>query len=276
MSELQQDDDASSEQSTITSQYIAPPAAATAGGQSRTSIRVAKLALVVSLISVALGAYTIARSAIDNNRNVYYSQPHDLAGFIARAEESIVEILCNGTGTGFAFDIEPEEPGFSTVIVTNFHVVEDCIDNPDMIRVYTLSQEDYEAKVKVHLRKFNKDADLALLEIAEQLPRLFASEYFADRGWWTMAIGNPVDADFEDEAETLYNATTFGHISYVLDETWNYTSATINGGNSGGPLLDSRGNVIGINTLAAASTEDGVWNIAIDTDVLCETLIECE
>ena len=86
-----------------------------------------------------------------------------------------------------------------------------------------------------------------------------------------MAIGNPLDTDFE-ETTVLYNSTTFGHISYVLNEEWNYTSATINGGNSGGPLVNSRGELIGINTLAGASTEYGVWNIAVDSQILCEKI----
>jgi len=34
--------------------------------------------------------------------------------------------------------------------------------------------------------------------------------------------------------------------------------------------------LIGINTWASSGTEDGVWNIAVDADALCEKLYECE
>lgn len=242
--------------------------------QPKTS-RLAIVALVVSLLSAAAAGYALnealSPAGVFGDWN-YHVAPTDLESLINRAEESIVEIQCEGTGTGFAFELEVEEPSFNTVIVTNHHVIEDCLDNPSAIEIYTYEESDKPAEFRI--RGVDKDNDLALLEIVEELPLLVSSDFFAQRGWWTMAIGNPVDIDFEDPV-TLYNSTTFGHISYVLSDYWNYTSATINGGNSGGPLLNNRGQVIGINTLASASTEGGVWNIAVDSDALCERLVEC-
>jgi len=109
-------------------------------------------------------------------------------------------------------------------------------------------------------------------EIDEALPVIPAAETFAEPGWWVMALGTPYDPDLD---VVLQNFATFGHIGYVLDYYWNYSSAVINPGNSGGPLVNSRGELIGINTLGGASTEDGIWSVAVDSDILCEELLDC-
>jgi S1-C subfamily serine protease len=242
------------------------------------------VALVVALVSAGMSGYAISKAtsstpsdslATSVKDGDLYVAPVDLAGFIGTVEESIVEIVCFGTGTGFAYDLAVEDSEYKTVVVTNYHVVSDCLDDPSAMEIYTYDQ--YETPAKYRVRGVDEENDVALLEIVEELPILYGSEFFAQRGWWTMVIGNPVDATFENEEDwpTLFNATTFGQISYVLDDYFNYTSATINGGNSGGPLLNSRGEVIGINTQAGASTEYGVWNVAFDMEVLCKNLITC-
>ena len=243
------------------------------------------LTLVVALASAGMSAYAISKVSstkpADNlatsvKDGDLFVAPVDLEGFIGTVEESVVEIDCYGTGTGFAYDLEVEDSEYKTVVVTNYHVVSDCLDDPSAMEIYTYDQ--YETPAKYRVRGVDEENDVALLEIVEELPILYGSEYFAKRGWWTMVIGNPVDATSKNEEDwrTLFNATTFGQISYVLDDYFNYTSATINGGNSGGPLLNSRGEVIGINTQAGASTEGGVWNVAFDMEVLCKKLITCD
>jgi S1-C subfamily serine protease len=249
---------------------------------------IAVLALVVALIAAGLAGYavneaisspasvTASGAASDTEDLDLFYPPADVEKFISKTEESIVEILCQGTGTGFAFDLDVEDTAYNTVIVTNYHVIEDCMAEPGSIEIYTW--EKYDIPAEFWIRGVDEANDLALIEIVEELPPLKQSEFFASRGWWAMAIGNPVDTDWESEDDwvTLYNGTTFGNIVYVHDKYWNYSTATINGGNSGGPLVNSRGEVIGVNSLAGASTEYGVWNIAIDTAVLCEKLLTCD
>jgi S1-C subfamily serine protease len=256
-----------------------PAIAVSSPPQSPKPPRLAVVALVISLFSAAAAGYALNEVLSSTGRLGdwnYYAAPDDLESLISMVEESVVEIWCEGTGSGFAVDVENEEPGFNTVLVTNHHVIEDCLDDPETIEIFTLKE--FEKPAEFRIIGVDETNDLALLEIVEELPVLKGSEFFAERGWWTMAMGNPVDSTWEDEEDwaTLYNATTFGQISYVLDKYWNYTSATFNGGNSGGPLVNNRGEVIGVTTLAGASTEDGVWNIAIDTEVLCEELLECD
>ena len=250
--------------------------------------RLVKVALLLSAFSLLVAGYSVLQNVNNQNSSVtsngesgdvddidLFYPPKDLPGLILKVEESVVAIECesnDGTwwyGTGFVNEWEAETDGFKSVIVTNHHVIEDCINPENELIVRTGFDQSGTPRVK--LLRWDEENDLAIIEIDEVLPGLISAKTFADRGWWTMAMGSPLDSDFE-ETTVLYNSTTFGQISYVLDEYWNYTSATINGGNSGGPLVNSRGELIGINTLGGASTEGGVWNIAVDSDVLCEKI----
>jgi S1-C subfamily serine protease len=222
---------------------------------------------------IAIVAYVIMNQKKQSSDADLFSPPKDVSSLIFEVEQSVVLIECKGWGTGFAMDNTIETSGFKTSIVTNHHVIRDCIEAEDEIVVRTGPK--HEGLPKVKLIRWDEGNDLAILEIDEELPILVNAETYAERGWWTMAIGNPVDSNFK-EPQVLINSTTFGHISYVFNKKYNYTSATINGGNSGGPLVNSRGELIGVNTMAGASTEDGVWNIAVDTAILCEKLLECE
>ena len=251
--------------------------------------RLVKVALLLSVLSLLLAGYSITQNmnnatlpvestgesvAVDEF-DLFYP-PKDLPGLILKVEESVVAIECEskeqngmwGYGTGFVLEREAETDSFMSVIVTNHHVIEDCINPENKLIVRTGFDQSGTPQVK--LLRWDVKNDLAIIEIDEYLPGLVEAERFADTGWWSMAMGNPLGPDLEQSV--LYNSATFGHISKVLNEYWNYTSATINGGNSGGPLVNSRGELIGINTQAGASTEYGVWNIAVDSAILCEKL----
>lgn len=229
------------------------------------------VATALSLLSLFIATNSSELSSEAVSSDSYFTEPSDLTQFIEQVAQSIVLVECEGWGTGFAFYTGEAPPaGYETLIVTNHHVIEECIYNKSGLKVYHGERHDLQTESLIV--STDSDNDLALLAITASIPELESASEFAVPGWWTMAIGNPVDSDF-DPPQVLHKSTTFGRISFVLDEYWNYTSATLNGGNSGGPLVNNRGEVIGINSLGAASTEDGVWNIAIDTAVLCENLI---
>jgi S1-C subfamily serine protease len=199
-----------------------------------------------------------------------YREPVDLKGFIGEVSKSIVTIYCGeGMGTGFAYDLSGLDSGFKTFVVTNYHVVDECIEQDAELSI--THGGDKEVPTKSELYRWDEKNDLALIQIADELPTLKDAADFAKPGWWTMAIGNPAT-----ESDVLFNATSFGHIVGVEDEYFNYTSAVINRGNSGGPLLNSRGELVGINTEVRRSYADGFWNIAVDSFVLCEEIIKCK
>lgn len=198
-----------------------------------------------------------------------YREPVDLKGFINEVSKSIVDIICgDGGGTGFAYELGGMDSGFKTFVVTNYHVVEECIEQDAELSL-THGGDD-EVPTKSGLYGWDEKNDLALIQIAAELPTLIDAADFAKPGWWTMAIGNP-----GTESGVLFNATSFGHIVGVEDEYFNYTSAVINRGNSGGPLVNSRGELVGINTEVRRSYADGFWNIAVDSYVLCEEVVKC-
>ena len=238
------------------------------------------ISLLLAVIALGVSVYSITRLNSDSSSNSasqsaveqsLFSPPIDLAAMIENSEKSIVDISCvESGGTGFAFS-DDASPGFSTVIVTNFHVIEDCLNNG--IEPSVLIGPDYSQESEGKIYSYDEDNDLALIEITPVIPVIPESDRFAKRGWWAMAIGNPYN---ELADVTLYNNVTFGNITNVIDDFYNYTTATVNKGNSGGPLLNSRGELIGINTWATSGSENGVWNIAVDSDALCETLFECQ
>jgi len=198
-----------------------------------------------------------------------YVAPTDVEAFIDEVAESLVLIECAGSsGTGFAYEISGLEEGYNTFIVTNHHVIKDCIDDADALTVS--HGEDYKLTTNSSLFDHDEENDLALIQVEADIARIPESKTFASSGWWNMAIGNPIG-----DTELLFNATTFGHIVAVDRERYNFTSAIINPGNSGGPLVNSRGELIGINTFSWASTEEGVANIAVDSDLLCVKIIDC-
>ena len=159
-----------------------------------------------------------------------------------------------GLGSGFIY----KNTG---LIVTNFHVIE----NADEIEIVLHNEKKYKANIvgtdkrtDVALLKINSDEKLKSLNIGK-------SENLKI-GQWVVAIGNPLG---------LGTTVTTGIISAkgrYVDGLGTYvdfiqTDAALNKGNSGGPLFDLNGNVIGVNTAIAARGQGIGFAIPIDTVV---------
>ncbi len=159
-------------------------------------------------------------------------------------QEEPEEFRSDSGGSGFV--ISPEG-----LVVTNYHVIEGASE----LRVH-LGDRDYDATV----RGADPATDLALLQVegADNLPYLAIGDSDSLRvGDWVMAIGNPL---------RLQSAVTVGvvsgkgrQISITPDsalEDFIQTDAAINFGNSGGPLVNLAGEVVGINTAINFGSEN--------------------
>ena len=137
-------------------------------------------------------------------------------------------------GSGFIID----KSGY---VITNNHV----IDNAEKIMVILYDDTSFEATV------VGKDpkTDVALLKINPKKTKLTAVKFGDSNnlrvGDWVMAIGNPFG--FGGTVTAGIVSARGRNLSGSYDD-YIQTDASINRGNSGGPLFDMNGNVVGINT----------------------------
>jgi serine protease Do len=151
-------------------------------------------------------------------------------------------------GSGFLIN----EDGY---ILTNYHVVEDA----SKIKVnLTGDRHDYAADVV----GTDPSTDIALIKIKsdKRLPYLNLGDSETMRvGDWVMAIGNPLNYD---HTVTVGVVSAKGRILRDLSRDFSLdnfiqTDAAINFGNSGGPLVNMQGDVVGVNT-AISSVGQGI------------------
>ncbi|NBQ28194.1 MAG: serine protease, partial [Rhodobacteraceae bacterium] len=141
----------------------------------------------------------------------------------------------NATALGSGFVIS--EDGY---IVTNNHV----IDGADEIMVEFRDGSELPAK----LIGRDKNVDIALLKVEAKaaLPFVdFGNSDTARVGDWVMAVGNPLGQGFSVSAGII--SARNRELSGAYDD-FIQTDAAINRGNSGGPLFNMDGDVIGVNT----------------------------
>ena len=146
-------------------------------------------------------------------------------------------------------------------IVTNNHVV----DGADELMVTLNDNKEYSARI------IGADAttDLALIKIdAKNLPAIqIANSDDVKIGEWVLAVGNPLG---------LNNTVTAGIVSAKARSmntggvtSMIQTDAAINQGNSGGALVNTRGELIGINAMLASPTGSNIgYGFAIPTTIV--------
>lgn len=110
---------------------------------------------------------------------------------------------------------------------------------------------------------FDRKNDLAIVATQARIPELEISPR-PSPGWWSMALGSPFGLEKSVSTGSVMNITPGG---YVI------STAPVNPGNSGGPLVNSLGQVMGANTAFLRGFQS--INIASDVDLLCRKLVDC-
>ena len=155
-----------------------------------------------------------------------------------------------GTGTGVIMS----EDGY---IVTNAHVVYDSASGYGAAQSVEVQMADGETVYPAEIVAYDVETDLAVLKVEETglVPAEFGNSDECQVGELVVAIGNPLGLE-------LQNTVTCGIISALNREitindkemTLIQTDTAINSGNSGGPLINSAGQVIGINSAKMSSS----------------------
>ena len=177
-------------------------------------------------------------------------------------------------GTGFFVGEEGQDPEY---IVTNCHVVEEFIlagkslgggelhvlfDQDDMEEAYLV---DYDAEKDVAVLKLSEPTDKReALTLREAEDTMLGDEVYA--------VGYPLAADVTVQAVNSFSkddaTVTTGSISRLRTESGTgrelvQTDAALSGGNSGGPLTDSTGAVLGVNTYGSDLDQNLFYAVSI-------------
>ena len=233
--------------------------------------KVAPIAAVASLVLVSVGIYF----GYPVYKNYNYTDPaHD--GYVSprspgdvvdMVQKSVVKVICDDNpnddgywyGSGWAIDLKPSSKAYKTSIITNHHVIEDCLNGKGTVQI-----EDFDGKLfKAVIDVYDEENDLAKISTAAKLDPLKLSPNDPWPGYWVMTFGSPDEFSGSVSVGTVMNVTT----AEVL------ITANISHGNSGGPLVDNEGLVIGTNSWGMKGEQ---YNGAMSLDAMCAKILKCK
>jgi len=207
----------------------------------------------------------------DTQSSTMQPEPGSQESIVQKSLPAIVQVETSlGSGSGFFISSEG-------LLATNAHVVR---DQPSA----TIITSSGKAITSSHIY-VDEDRDLALIKVeAHDVPFLVLSPTLPLQGADVIAIGTPGAHDASGIV-MLPNSVTKGIVSGIREFSdttianipgragiWIQTDATINHGNSGGPLLNRSGLVVGINTLSFSATGTPGINFALASTELAQVV----
>jgi S1-C subfamily serine protease len=182
------------------------------------------------------------------------SQPANLEQVVTHVSRATFEIKCDSDWTGAGWGLELDDDFY---LVTAAHVVEECQNGG-----FIVARNQTTAIFKLELAGYIDDywstdygtTDLALLKSSQRIPTLRFQSEKVKVGQWVLAAGFPL----EEVSGPLLNLNE-GRITGFDFNDHIVTDAAMNGGMSGGPLINARGEVLG--TVYAGDPVDEFENL---------------
>ena len=228
-------------------------------------------ALAIIATPFALGAFMLAWSPSDqfhqsNPKSDGYVQPRSVGALVERTQESTVSVFCDvskdnsSLGTAWAIELENGmDEKNPTTLITNHHVIEGCIGGKGKLTVAEL----YKKEVPAYIVKWDKENDLAVLATGLKIKPLGLSQAEPWPGYWVMALGS---------ADGYEGSVSFGSVLNTTDYEI-FITANVSNGNSGGPLVDNEGLVIGTTSWGNKKQQ---YNGAKSLNAMCAEILKCE
>lgn len=258
-----------------------PTAVRSSPSYLRRRTRGTAVALVVAILASALAAWALQRSdgalrraeelasELERYRSETAALDHRVAQLEAeaaatpdpvataeRVKQSVLTVIST-TGRGSAW-VAAVEDGRS-LLVTNSHVVGSEAEPGSVVSVVR-----GEMRVQAEVVRVDEGRDLAVVAVDQQMQPLVMAEELPQVGEPILIVGSPLG---------LEQSVVTGIVSAFRDEHIQI-SAPLNPGNSGGPVVDADGEVIGVAVLRVGDEQTEGLGLAIPAAQVC-TIIPC-
>lgn len=184
-----------------------------------------------------------------------------IQALIAKVEPSVYRVEC-GTSTGSAWgikitmDASSAAEGYVGALITNWHVVKDCLSS-------NVAVTQRGRNLGGFVGDWDEKSDLALIQTMGSVNFLTPAQTKPARGDFVMTFGNPFG---------LEGSVSVGIVSNLDDDTI-VTDAAVDPGNSGGPLVNERGEIIG--TIAWNWLGSQGSSHALEPGLICREILIC-
>lgn len=220
------------------------------------------------------GAIGVSTGVGQAHNAALFDSPPDLHSLLVDAKRWTVTIYCEeAAGAGWIVDtmaeprVRPDKRADVTadlrgVVVTAEHVIRECKDSNEALEVLVGGRS-----VRAALMNWDRRADVATIGIAREGAAALPYS-FTPQGSWAMTLGAPLDNVI---VPVIGQVVHDDGVDVVLH-------MTVRPGNSGGPVINSRGEVVGTIGGTILDEENGVptgWSYAAPVEALCERLFAC-